>query len=131
MKKWIVLFLISFFVWLKVPLAWEHSCSWHKKVRIIGKILEWRPPLMIIQTSSGEKFYVRLGPYRFLKEELKFKAGEKVTVKGWLCGDMLLPETVESGEGRLRLRDERGWPLWKKSPFRKNCDHSKRFKIWW
>ncbi|MBX6424022.1 hypothetical protein [Thermosulfurimonas sp. F29] len=110
------LILVLIFANGNVPLRGaERGCCWRKKVLVVGRVVEWRPPLLTLRTSSGKMLYIRMGPYRFWHRlRLELNPGEKVLVKGWRCGEVLIPETLESPAGRLRLRDERGWPLWRR-----------------
>ncbi|HFC96956.1 MAG TPA: hypothetical protein ENJ40_00660 [Thermosulfurimonas dismutans] len=126
MRGWILL-LIFLWGWFSGPGLRAQGCWEGRKVRITGWVREWRPPLLVVETPEGETFYLRLGPYRFWRKwERSLRPGLKIWIQGWRCGDMLIPEVLKSRHLQLRLRDEQGWPLW-----RRPCPWEKRrFRRW-
>lgn len=70
-----------------------------------------------IELLSGESvFKVYLGPVRFLMEQdFNPKAGMQVTVKGYKMNPDLvaISVTVPSEKKTLKLRDDKGWPVWR------------------
>ncbi len=115
-------------MFLSVPgLSWEGCCG-RKRLSVEGKVLEWRPPLLVVETRRGETLYVRLGPYRFWgKRKLALRPGERVFLQGWLCGEIFLPEVIRFRGKELRLRDERGRPLWNRPWMKRGY----KFRRWW
>jgi hypothetical protein len=66
--------------------------------------------------SGGVVTKVYLGSMRYLMEQnFNPKAGTQVTVKGYKTNpDVIAIEvTIPSGKKTLKLRDEKGWPLWR------------------
>jgi hypothetical protein len=67
-----------------------------------------------IEVRRGdETLKVRLGSMRYLMEQdFRPKAGSEVKVKGFDLGGEMVAITVETAGKTIRLRDEKGWPLW-------------------
>lgn len=66
--------------------------------------------------SGGAVTKVYLGSIRYLMEQnFNPKAGTQVTVKGYKTNpDVIAIEvTIPSEKKTLKLRDEKGWPLWR------------------
>lgn len=70
-----------------------------------------------IELQSGESTVkVFLGPVRFLMEQdFNPKAGMTVRVKGYRMNPdiVAISVTIPSEKRTLKLRDEKGWPMWR------------------
>ncbi|MGE5174600.1 MAG: DNA-binding protein [Betaproteobacteria bacterium] len=73
---------------------------------------------VVLKVNTGsETLSVHLGPQWFIdKQEMKFSAGDTVEVKGAKAervgGDVFLAAEVKKGSDVLKLRDDRGIPVW-------------------
>jgi hypothetical protein len=77
------------------------------------------PYLDVLQGSETVK--VQLGSMRYLiSENFNPKAGQEVTVRGYKTNGSVVAIEVNlpSEKKTLRLRDEKGWPLWRGGPMR-------------
>ena len=69
--------------------------------------------------SAYEKTRVYLGSMRYLiAENFSPKAGQPVTLKGYKSTDAVIAieVTLTAEKKTLKLRDEKGWPLWMGGP---------------
>ncbi|OAQ20978.1 hypothetical protein [Thermosulfurimonas dismutans] len=115
------IFLLIGFLFLgasQTAFAWG-GCSrgekWRNEVKVIGRIIKIRPPLAVLETPQGETLYIRLGPYQFWKAMgYSLRKGEKVIIRGYRCGDIIFPKVIRHRGGKIRLRNEKGIPLWRK-----------------
>ncbi|MEN6537082.1 MAG: hypothetical protein ABFD60_13170 [Bryobacteraceae bacterium] len=90
-------------------------------VEVKGKIVKVQvapgrgmPSLDVEQ--DGKAIHVVLGAMHYLMQQnFSPKAGEEVEVKGYKAGDTVVASVVTlPAQGKtLRLRDERGYPLWR------------------
>jgi len=77
---------------------------------------EGMPFLQVKSKSDSTKVY--LGSMRYLMEQdFKPKAGDEVTVKGYRVNSDVVAVTVDHNGKVLRLRDEKGFPVWRGGPF--------------
>jgi hypothetical protein len=70
---------------------------------------------------GNESSRVYLGPMHYLiAENISPKAGQEVAVKGYKLSDSLIAiqVTLTQEKKTLKLRDEKGWPLWRGGPWR-------------
>ena len=73
-------------------------------------------PSLEVKADSGKTWRVWLGSMRYLMEQdFSPTAGQAVVVKGLQQGDELVATTVTLTETKqtIRLRDEKGMPLWR------------------
>ena len=65
--------------------------------------------------TGGEQVKVWLGSMRYLMEKnFNPKAGEQISVHGYKRnGEIIAIRVVVDGKTELKLRDEKGWPLWR------------------
>ncbi len=115
MRGLLAIFAICLFLWgSKGGFA---ECRNRLSFETQARVLEVRPPVAVIKTPRGEILYLRLGPYRFwLKKGYRLRAGEKIFIRGYRCGRLVFPQKIQHPRGTIILRDERGFPLWRKSP---------------
>jgi len=86
----------------------------HPKVRIKGRVLAVNYPVAVVETPQGRRYYVRLGPYWFWKERgYSLKEGMQVEISGFLRRNLIFPIVIRTPQGPIRLRDERGVPLFR------------------
>jgi DNA/RNA endonuclease YhcR with UshA esterase domain len=76
----------------------------------------WGGTHLTLKTEAGT-FDVHLGPASFLKEEgFSFEKGDEVEVKGsrvaYQKGEAIIAREVKKGDKTLKLRDEKGYPVW-------------------
>lgn len=77
------------------------------------------PYLDVEQRGATTKVY--LGSMRYLvAENFNPKAGQEVMVKGYKTSDSVIAiqVTLTAEKKTLKLRDEKGWPLWRGGPMR-------------
>lgn len=76
---------------------------------------EGMPFLQVKNGSQTTKVY--LGSMRYLMEQdFKPKAGDEVAVKGYRMNSDIVAITVDHDGKLLRLRDDKGFPLWRGGP---------------
>ncbi len=66
--------------------------------------------------KDGRATTVQLGAMHYLiAQDFNPKAGDEVSVKGYKAGDIVLASsvTLAGAKRTLKLRDEKGWPLWR------------------
>ncbi|MBS1858765.1 MAG: hypothetical protein JST11_25565 [Acidobacteria bacterium] len=70
-----------------------------------------------LEVKHGEEMSrVYLGAMHYLiAENFNPKAGQQITAKGYRSGDSLIgiQVTLPAEKKTLKLRDEKGWPLWR------------------
>ena len=71
---------------------------------------------LIVKTEK-EEISVHLGPGWFIEnQDIKIEAKDKIEVKGsritFQGSPAIIAAEVKKGENKLRLRDERGFPVW-------------------
>ena len=71
-------------------------------------------PFLEVDTGQ-EQVKVWLGSMRYLMEKnFNPKAGEQISVHGYKSNaEIIAIRVVVDGKTELRLRDEKGWPLWR------------------
>ncbi len=77
------------------------------------------PYLMVKQGNGQLRLY--LGSMRYLiGENFNPKSGQQVVAKGYKVNDYVIgiQVTLPSEKKTLKLRDEKGWPLWRGGPWR-------------
>ena len=77
------------------------------------------PYLEVKHGNESTKVY--LGPMHYLiAENFSPKTGQEVAVKGYKLSDSLIAiqVTLTQEKKTLKLRDEKGWPLWRGGPWR-------------
>jgi hypothetical protein len=104
-----------------VPADAQTPMSSNPAVEVKGKIVKVQvvpgrgmPSLDVEQ--DGKAIHVVLGAMHYLMQQnFSPKAGEEVEVKGYKAGDTVVASVVTlPAQGKtLRLRDERGYPLWR------------------
>jgi hypothetical protein len=70
---------------------------------------------------DAETTRVFLGPMHYLTaQDFSPKAGQDVAVKGYKLADSVIAiqVTVPQEKRTLKLRDDKGWPLWRGGPWR-------------
>lgn len=71
---------------------------------------------MLVKTKS-QTVSVHLGPLWYMKQQAKFKKGDKVTITGsrvvFNGAPALIAATIKRNQMTLRLRDRNGYPVWK------------------
>ncbi len=87
------------------------------KVDTIVPMRAMSPGIHLMVKTATETVSVHLGPKWFLDtQEIKFKAGDKVEVKGskvFFGGEpAIIAQEVKRGKDTLILRDENGIPEW-------------------
>ncbi len=73
-------------------------------------------PYLMVE-HDGQTTHVQLGSMRYLMDQgFQPKAGDEIAVKGYRLDDEVVAATVWLGAARkeLRLRDDHGWPLWRR-----------------
>jgi hypothetical protein len=73
-------------------------------------------PSMVVELN-GNPTVVMLGSMRYLMEQnFSPKAGMEVRVKGYKLRDVVVAVEIKlvAANQSLRLRDENGWPLWRR-----------------
>jgi hypothetical protein len=79
-----------------------------------------------LEVKHGEETTpVYLGAMHYLiAENFNPKAGQQITAKGYRSGDTIIGIVVTlPGEKKtLKLRDEKGWPLWRGPAWRQGRD---------
>ncbi len=68
--------------------------------------------------SDNGTFEVHLGPEEFVKERIKIKKGDAVTVEGSRMSakrEIIFAKSVTRGDEMVKLRSDEGVPLWKRS----------------
>jgi hypothetical protein len=75
--------------------------------------------IRLVVKSGNETYTVHLGPVGFVEKTMMFAEGDTVEVTGSKMpmmsapgGTVLMAREVKKGETVLKLRDERGMPLW-------------------
>jgi DNA/RNA endonuclease YhcR with UshA esterase domain len=76
----------------------------------------WGGTHLTLKTEAGT-FDVHVGPTSFLKQEgFSFQKGDEVEVTGSKVasqkGEAIIAREVKKGDKTLKLRDEKGYPLW-------------------
>ena len=88
-----------------------------KEITLEGKVIDFSFPVATIETEDGQRYQVRLGPWWFWAErDYELKPGEWVKIKGFISGHLVFPRVIHTPERVLRLRDQRGIPLWRRGP---------------
>ncbi len=82
----------------------------------------WGGEHLIVKTDA-ETIEVHVGPTWFLaREDFLVEIGEQISVTGSRIRvegrDVLITKTLRKGERELRVRTERGQPIWKGKPVR-------------
>jgi hypothetical protein len=76
--------------------------------------------LHLIVKTDKETIGVHLGPAAFIEKTMTFKEGDTVEVVGskvmMMGRPTLIAREVKKGDQVLKLRDERGMPLWMRGP---------------
>jgi hypothetical protein len=76
--------------------------------------------LHLIVKTDKETIGVHLGPAAFIVKTMTFKEGDTVEVVGskvmMMGRPTLIAREVKKGDQVLKLRDERGMPLWMRGP---------------
>ncbi len=96
----------------QAPIAANAKVELKGKVEKVQMIPGQGMPYLQVRTAQGTA-RVMLGSMRYLMEQdFNPKAGDEVVVKGYRVQDMVVAVTVTLGNKVLRLRDERGRPVW-------------------
>ncbi|MDE3167256.1 MAG: hypothetical protein KGN36_15750 [Acidobacteriota bacterium] len=126
------------FTWLlmALPLAAQPGRGWHGDagagqgeppiaslpvVEIAGVVagvhLGFGQGMPYVEVKQGEETTrVYLGAMHYLiAENFNPKAGQQITAKGYRSGDSIIGivVTLPQEKKTLKLRDEKGWPLWR------------------
>ncbi|QJA06155.1 hypothetical protein FVE67_04785 [Thermosulfurimonas marina] len=109
---WIIVSLLFSLPW-GVKAGAEDGC-FRQPVAFKGKVIQVRPPLLVVRNRQ-KIYFVRLGPLRLWQElGVSLRPGDRVGVRGWLCGEVVLPEVIRYPGGKVRFRDQWGRPLWRR-----------------
>jgi len=80
-----------------------------------GRIITFNPPVLVIQTKE-KKIPLRIGPrWYWSRQAYQLQPGQKVKVYGYNLNDYFVPVEILSQNQRIQLRDEQGFPLWRRS----------------
>jgi sporulation protein YlmC with PRC-barrel domain len=73
-----------------------------------------------IETMDGDTLTIQAGPQsHYLAQDIRFNEGDRITVigsktrPGLSLKSVIMASEIKKGDDTLRLRDERGTPLWK------------------
>ncbi len=111
LASWSILLVFITSVWGGQP---DFSPSFKgEEVTIRGEVVEINHPILVLQGEDGKKYLVRLGPYWFWKQKgYQLEPGTTIEVIGFKRGKFIFPRLIKDHQV-LRLRDERGFPLWR------------------
>ncbi len=114
-RKMALLGFVTLVMFVSSSFAFQR-CIWNGDyVEMSGKVEDVSPPVAFV-VSEGTRYVLRLGPYWFWTERnYTLTRGEEVEIKGWKCGEMVLPKEIVKADGTvLSFRDENGIPLWRR-----------------